>query len=229
LGYLLFLPFYTLTVLVSFAPWSICLGQSIRSAWRSGHELDRYLLLNASVVFAVFTVIQTKLPHYVLPAFPLLAMVVARHFPTRFPARAVASAAVAVYVLIATIGFRLVEPAFPSKMLVAQLDLSPETRTGSVGYDEQSLVWYLRHTTRAFHRWLKAEEVLPFLAAPGPAVCVIAGTARVEVSKPAWCRVVRYSGYNFARWKAQPVEWARLRLRLPLPERVSLCAMIKGE
>lgn len=230
LGYVVFLPFYALTVLASFAPWSVCLGKAVRSAWHSGHEFDRYLLLNAAMVFAVFTVIQTKLPHYVLPAFPLLAILVARHLPKGFPVRAVAAAAATVYVLIATVGFRLVEPAFPSKMLVEQLrpDLTPETRTGSVGYDEQSLVWYLRRTTRPFHRWLKVAEVIPFLEAPGPAVCVIAGTDRAEVATLAGCRVVRYSGYNFARWKVRPVQWARLRLKLPLPERVNLSAVIKA-
>ncbi|HEY0791926.1 MAG TPA: glycosyltransferase family 39 protein [Chthoniobacterales bacterium] len=231
IGYLLFLPFYAVTLLVSFAPWSIGLGRAIRSAWRSGQELDRYLLLNAAVVFAVFTLIQTKLPHYVLPAFPLLAVVFARHRSPRFPVRAAAGTAMGVYVLIATVGFRWIEPAFPSKVLVEQLrpDLSPATRTGSVGYDEQSLVWYLRHTTVPFHEWLRAEDVVPFLAAPGPAVCVVAGPERIKVHVPTGCRTVDYSGYNVARWKTQPVQWAGLRFRLPLPERVDLLALIKAE
>ena len=33
-----------------------------------------YLLLNGGVIFLVFTLMVTKLPHYTLPAFPFLAL-----------------------------------------------------------------------------------------------------------------------------------------------------------
>ncbi len=89
--YLLLLPFYFVTVFISFFPWSIKLPWLIRNLWRnreaavdapgySGKPLDTYLLAGIAVVFVIFTLVSTKLPHYTLPAFPLLALLLARHW-----------------------------------------------------------------------------------------------------------------------------------------------------
>src|SRR5207253_9919988 len=81
--YLLLLPFYFVTVFVSFFPWSIKLPWSVRKLWRQtaagvdapGYSrIDTYLLAGIGIIFLIFTVIKTKLPHYTLPAFPLLAL-----------------------------------------------------------------------------------------------------------------------------------------------------------
>jgi 4-amino-4-deoxy-L-arabinose transferase-like glycosyltransferase len=226
-GYLLFLPFYLVTILFSFAPWSVSLPGTLRSAVGIRAALDRYLLLMAGLVFIIFTVIQTKLPHYLLPAFPLLALLVGRHLSPDFPVGRVAGLSTAVYILIATAGFAAIEPAFPSKMIVQRLRpyLRLETRTGSVGYDEQSLVWYLRSVTRPFHQRLRPEGAAPFLAGPGPAVCIFsAPELRGIPLDPRW-RTLRYDGVNFARWKAEPASFLGWHLKLPLPQRVSLVAV----
>ena len=89
--YVLLLPFYFVTVFISFFPWSIKLPWLVRELWRnredgvdapgcSGSPLDVYLLSGIAVVFAIFTLISTKLPHYTLPTFPLLALLLARHW-----------------------------------------------------------------------------------------------------------------------------------------------------
>jgi len=78
LGYCLSLPFYLVTIFFSFFPWCIYLPGVIS---RLRHGLDspqHYLLGGAALVFLVFTLIQTKLPHYTLPAFPLLAILTAK-------------------------------------------------------------------------------------------------------------------------------------------------------
>src|SRR5262249_39462319 len=78
--YVLLLPFYLVTVFISFFPWSIKLPWLIRKLWRrkttgvihlrqgyGGIFVDTYLLSGIAVVFVIFTLVSTKLPHYTLP------------------------------------------------------------------------------------------------------------------------------------------------------------------
>src|SRR5437899_11904568 len=87
--YLLLLPFYFVTVFISFFPWSIKLPWLVRKLWQnrsagvddpgySGNLIDTYLITGTAIVFIIFTFVSTKLPHYTLPAFPLLALLLAR-------------------------------------------------------------------------------------------------------------------------------------------------------
>ena len=41
---------------------------------------DIYLISGIAIIFVIFTLVSTKLPHYTLPAFPLLALLLARHW-----------------------------------------------------------------------------------------------------------------------------------------------------
>jgi 4-amino-4-deoxy-L-arabinose transferase-like glycosyltransferase len=78
LGYIVSLPFYLFTIFFSFFPWSFYLPAT---CWRLRRGMDppeRYLIGGSALVFLIFTLIQTKLPHYTLPAFPLLAILVAK-------------------------------------------------------------------------------------------------------------------------------------------------------
>ena len=72
--YLLTLPFYFLTVFVSFFPWSIKLPWLTRKLWRERDATDNYLIAGSAIIFLLFTFVKTKLPHYTLPAFPLIAL-----------------------------------------------------------------------------------------------------------------------------------------------------------
>ncbi|PWT83305.1 MAG: hypothetical protein C5B58_06735 [Acidobacteria bacterium] len=78
--YLLLLPFYFVTVFPSFFPWSIKLPWLTTKLWRRRDNIDNYLLAGIAIVFIIFTLVSTKLPHYTLPAFPLLALLLARHW-----------------------------------------------------------------------------------------------------------------------------------------------------
>ena len=91
LGDALLLPFYFVTLFISFFPWSIKLPWLIRKLWRnreavvdapgySRSPVDTYLLWGIAVIFVIFTLVSTKLPHYTLPGFPLLALLLARHW-----------------------------------------------------------------------------------------------------------------------------------------------------
>ncbi len=91
--YLLLLPFYFVTVFASFFPWSLKLPALTKKLWRERDQTDLYLLSGVAIIFVIFTLIKTKLPHYTLPAFPLLALLVARHVSTE---RFVKTAAIAV-------------------------------------------------------------------------------------------------------------------------------------
>ena len=68
------------------------IARLIRRMWRkqeagvtdpgySGRDkIDNYLLAGAGIIFIIFSLIKTKLPHYTLPAFPLLSLLLARRW-----------------------------------------------------------------------------------------------------------------------------------------------------
>jgi 4-amino-4-deoxy-L-arabinose transferase-like glycosyltransferase len=73
--------YYGLVLLAGLAPWSVFLGPTIRHAFASpqckqGGE-SQFLLCWAAVWLVVFTVVRTKLPNYILPAYPALALLTA--------------------------------------------------------------------------------------------------------------------------------------------------------
>jgi len=74
------LPFYLVTFFGSFFPWALWTPRALRDWWPTRREdvFGSYLLLQAGLVFLVFTLVRTKLPHYTLPAFPCLALWLAR-------------------------------------------------------------------------------------------------------------------------------------------------------
>jgi 4-amino-4-deoxy-L-arabinose transferase-like glycosyltransferase len=75
-------PFYYhfVVVLVGLFPWSVFLGPTIVNVWRGirarGKDLPSYVFLVCwvGVFFVFWSACSTKLPHYVLPAYPALAI-----------------------------------------------------------------------------------------------------------------------------------------------------------
>src|SRR5213076_841164 len=115
--YLLLLPFYFVTVFVSFFPWSIKLPWLAKQLWQRRDKIDNYLLTGAAIIFIIFTLVKTKLPHYTLPAFPLLALLLARKLATEKSTRFFKNCAVAsvsIYLGIALIVPSLVARFFPA-------------------------------------------------------------------------------------------------------------------
>jgi hypothetical protein len=228
-GYMLFLPYYLVVTFFSFFPWCLFLPGCVKRLWAHREPDENYLLGPILIVFLVFTLIQTKLPHYVLPAYPMLAMLTARQAEQSRWARPILATTLVVYLLIALVGFRIIEPEFVSKR-IAQTALpliSPETRTASLDYDEQSLIWYLREKTHAFHRRLDSGQFTDFMNQPGPALCVVNVESVHQIHlNPEW-RTFSVSGHNFARWRLRQAPLFGLQTVLPLPESLSLLTIIK--
>jgi 4-amino-4-deoxy-L-arabinose transferase-like glycosyltransferase len=228
-GYLLSLPFYLFATLVSFFPWCLFLPLTIKRLWSKREADESYLLGPILIVFLLFTLIQTKLPHYVLPAYPMLAILVARQVAGSRWRYGLTTLILLLYAAIGFVGFPLIEPEFLSKQIAKKAlpVISPETRTASINYDEQSLIWYLRAKTFPFHRRIDASEFLDFMNQPGPALCVVNKESINKVKlDPAW-KTFDVSGYNFARWKLSPATVSGVRATLPVPQPLDLVTVIK--
>jgi 4-amino-4-deoxy-L-arabinose transferase-like glycosyltransferase len=250
LGYIVSLPFYLLTILFSFFPWCIFLP----ATWfrlRRGLDLpERYLLGGSALVFLIFTLIQTKLPHYTLPAFPLLAILVAKTLNPDITApddlvsppaqrslpafqrrghagRWLATGAVLLYVLVALVGFSWIAPFFPSKAAYesAKPYLTRETHVAYASYDEQSLVWYFRYSVNPFLVRVSPPQVAHFLESVPSAACIVTKSDLAQITvDPSW-KQVPISGFDFSRWKLRP---SPLPFMLPLPEPFDLVVLIKS-
>ena len=228
-GYLLFLPFYLVGSFFSFFPWCLFLPACMKRLLAHREPDENYLLGPILIVLFVFTLIQTKLPHYVLPAYPMLATLVARQAAESKWRLCVLGSSVVLYLLIALVGFRVIEPEFPSKSIAntALSLISPETRTASINYDEQSLIWYLRQKTRPFHRRLNFSNFSDFMNQPGPVLCVVNKESIGKIHlNPDW-KLFEVSGHNFARWKMKSVPLFGIRIPLPLPQPLDLVTIIK--
>jgi 4-amino-4-deoxy-L-arabinose transferase-like glycosyltransferase len=230
-GYLLFLPFYLALSFFSFFPWCLFLPGCFRRLLSHREPNEDFLLAPILIVLFVFTLIQTKLPHYVLPAYPMLAILVARQAVKSRWRQGLLGLALILYLLIAVVGFPMVEPQFLSKRIAgtALPLVSLETRTGSLGYDEQSLIWYLRAKTRPFHLRLDSSSFSAFMEQPGPALCVVNKEAIGQVRANSEWKTFEVSGYNFAHWKVKPVLAFGIRIPLLLPESLDLVTIIKRD
>ncbi len=228
-GYLLFLPFYLVVSFFSFFPWCLFLPTCANRLLAHREQEENYLLGPILIVLFVFTVIQTKLPHYVLPAYPMLAILVARQAADSKWRQSFLGFAIALYLVIAFVGFRVIEPEFLSKRIAktALPLITADTRTGSLNYDEQSLIWYLRAKTHPFHRRLDSAGFLDFMNQPGPALCVANKESMGQIHlNPEW-KTFEVSGHNFARWKLKPVQLLGAQMVLPAPQPLDLVAIIK--
>jgi 4-amino-4-deoxy-L-arabinose transferase-like glycosyltransferase len=176
--YLLTLPLYLITLFPGFAPWSFWLPAALRGHWRERPPVARYLLIGTALVFGIFTLSRTKLPHYTLPAFPFLALLLAlwshNHLPPKtFTRAALVSAFIGILLPIS--GFPFANKLFLSSQLWHRLDphVSESMAFGSVEYHEPSLVWYLRAKTRRFHEPLKEREAARWMEKDGPRLCIL--------------------------------------------------------
>jgi len=70
---------YLALAFVSFWPGSIALGMAARRAWRERkNDMTRFLIAWIVPFWIVMEAVPTKLPHYVLPTYPALALLAAR-------------------------------------------------------------------------------------------------------------------------------------------------------
>ena len=221
--YVLLLPFYFVTVFVSFFPWSIKLPWLVRKLWRNreagvdapgynGNPIDIYLLAGIAVIFVIFTLVSTKLPHYTLPAFPLLALLLARHWNqgAAIESRRSVFATVAIAIACVWISIAIVVPAmvarfFPAYQLfqVSRASLQPNMQFAAVEFQEPSLVWYFRSRVQGFLTPLNKRRAAEFMSAPDPRFIVLPTPLAGELfaTPPASWRFFTVSGFNIAKGK----------------------------
>src|SRR5205814_5220708 len=194
--YLLLLPFYFVTLFICFFPWSIKVPWLTARLWRCRDEIDNYLIAGVAIIFIIFTLIKPKLPHYTLPAFPLLALLLARHWQeaaianrrSLFTATAIVSACV--LVAIALVIPPMVARLFPAYQLFQEsgASLQPNMQFASVEFEEPSLVWYFRSRVKGFLAPLNRRRAPEFMSAPGPRFVIlptpVAGT--LFANEPNW-------------------------------------------
>jgi len=179
--YLLGLPIYLLVLAVSFAGWSFWFPWAFTKlrAEKFGGASERYLLAGIVIIFAVFTLSRTRLPHYTLPAYPLVALLFTRIWETNgrsfrpFKPVAAGIAVIAVAASLAAMWF--VPRMAPGKDLARQCApfLRPGSAFGIVDLDQSSLIWYFRQRVSDCAHSLKPDEAAAFMAEPGPRFCVM--------------------------------------------------------
>jgi 4-amino-4-deoxy-L-arabinose transferase-like glycosyltransferase len=231
--YVLLLPFYFVMVFISFFPWSIKLPWLIRKLWRrektevihlrqgyggqadsdyGGLLVDIYLLTGVAVVFVIFTLVSTKLPHYTLPAFPLLALLLTRHWHEgaaneshRFLFATIAIATACAWIAIALAVPPLVARFFPAYQLfeVSRASLQPKMQFAAVEFQEPSLVWYFRSRVQGFLMPLNKRRAADFMSAPDPRFVVLPTPVAGELfaNPSASWQFFTVSGFNIAKGK----------------------------
>ena len=154
-GFIALLPLYFLTFFVSFFPWSLRMPSTLIRWWpeRQTDVIGWYLLMQAAVVFVVFSLVRTKLPHYTMPAFPCISLWLALRIVAEKNSGAwVTKRAIGMTFFIAVLlfgFFSLAKDYFLSENLwrAVQPHIRPETKVGCFGFTESSLVWRLRGGT----------------------------------------------------------------------------------
>jgi 4-amino-4-deoxy-L-arabinose transferase-like glycosyltransferase len=181
LQYLALLPMYFVTFFVSFLPWSLRVPGTLRRWWptRKRDDLGWYLLVNIAVVFIAFSLVKTKLPHYTMPAFPLIALWLALQISSETQIGSWFSKRLAVMVfLVLTVTLGVFSFA-RSHLLTLNLwnttkpYVKAETKIGCFGYVEPSLVWRFRAVTTNFVTLGSATKAADFLTNSPPFILVL--------------------------------------------------------
>ena len=210
--YVLLLPFYFVMVFVSFFPWSIKLPWLTKTLWHRRDRTDDYLLIGTAIIFVIFTLVSTKLPHYTLPAFPLLALLLARHWnqgmaveSRRSLFTSIAVATACVWIALALVVPSMVARFFPAYQLfqVSRASLQPKMQFAAVEFQEPSLVWYFRSRVQGFLTPLNKRRAAEFMSAPDPRFIVLPTPLAGELfaNPPESWRFFTVSGFNIAKGK----------------------------
>jgi hypothetical protein len=206
--YLLLLPFYFVTIYVTFFPWSIKIPSLTARLWRRRNKLDNYLIAGVAIIFIIFTLMKTKLPHYTLPAFPLLAVLLARHWhegPLRSLFTRVAITTACVWITIALVIPPLVARFFPAHelFLKSRTYLQPNMQFASVEFEEPSLVWYFRSRLTNFLLPMSGRHAGEFMAEPGPRLVIVPTplAGRLFANHPPDWKIFSTNAFNIAKGK----------------------------
>jgi 4-amino-4-deoxy-L-arabinose transferase-like glycosyltransferase len=220
--YVLLLPFYFVTVFISFFPWSIKLPWLVRRLWRgwtagvndpgySGNVIDTYLLTGIAIIYVIFSLVSTKLPHYTLPAFPLLALLLTRHWQAAVAGTArssfarIAVSAACVWIAMALVVPPMVARFFPAYQLfqVSRTSLQPNMQFAGVEFQEPSLVWYFRSRVKGFLTPLNKRGGTDFMSASGGRFIILPTSVagKFFANPPQGWEFFTTSGFNITKGK----------------------------
>jgi 4-amino-4-deoxy-L-arabinose transferase-like glycosyltransferase len=180
-GYIALLPMYFATFFVSFLPWSLRVPAALHRWWpeRKRDDVGWYMLTTAAVVFVVFSLVKTKLPHYTMPAFPLIALWLARQIAGDEQIAAWFGKRLAIMVtliLVVTLGvFTFARGHLLTLNLwnATKPFVKPETKVGCFGYTEPSLVWRFRAGTTNYVTLGGMDRAKDFLTNTPPLILVL--------------------------------------------------------
>ena len=180
-GFVALLPLYFLTFFISFFPWSTRVPAALRRWWpeRSRDDLGWYLLAQAALVFAAFSLVRTKLPHYTMPAFPCIALWLALQLGRENNSSAWFNrrlAAMSIFILVLMLGgFSIARNYLLTENLWREVKSSvrPETKVGCFGYTEPSLVWKFRSVTTNLVTLGDVKRAKDFLTNAPPFILVL--------------------------------------------------------
>ncbi len=181
LQFLALLPLYFLTFFGSLFPWSLRVPGALKNWWpeRKRDDLGWFLLVNTLIIFAVFSLVKTKLPHYTMPAFPFIALWLARQISgevkisTWFMRRLTSMIVVILAVTVG--GFGFARGHFLSHTLwnATKSYVKPETKIGCFGFIEPSLVWKFRAVTTNYLTLGEVKQAEDFLTNSSPLILVV--------------------------------------------------------
>ena len=76
--------YFVVVVAAGFVPWILLLPSVLKDSWKRLDDKNIFLLLWIGVPFAFFSASNSKLPHYVLPLYPALAILSGQMIAGRF-------------------------------------------------------------------------------------------------------------------------------------------------
>lgn len=176
---------------IGFSPWIIALVPALLRAWRDapqcGFRPARLLLIWSVMVFVFFSISDSKLPSYILPIFPALAVLVALH--ATVAGRSLFAAQGAVYAatglagaLLAPQVMRAASPELPAELLASYVPWIRGAGLAMFGFAAGCTIFALRRQT----------VVAVILLASGGLVSSLALLLGHETLSPA------YSAYHIA-------------------------------
>jgi 4-amino-4-deoxy-L-arabinose transferase-like glycosyltransferase len=150
--------------------------------WRQNSPKDNlgwYLLTTAAVVFVVFSLVKTKLPHYTMPAFPLIALWLARQIagdtqtPGWFGKRLAIMVTLILVVTLGVFSFARGHLLTLNLWNATKPYVKPETKIGCFDYTEPSLVWRFRAGTTNYVTLGGMDKARDFLTNTPPLILVL--------------------------------------------------------
>ncbi len=211
--YLLSVPLYLLLFWLSALPWSpllILQRKRLFTAWKPDLA-DTYLILNAGLIFVVFSLMVTKLPHYTLPAFPFLALLFVRRWksvglsPGTLTELGWVTGIILALLTVVLVPLALANHATPSPVgeLVrrAGSDLKPDTEFALVDFQEPNAIWEIRRVAKGYGQAISESDITSFLNQPGPRAVVLTTALwyDVEANSDPEGKAIQARGFNAAK------------------------------